>query len=332
MIVRPAPVDAVVRGPTGRLEINADRMLVQSWVQGTTGNERVSMAANGQATDTIAVTQEDELSGDALFTQFTSDHQGPYRVEIERGGSQPAAFMNNPVRVEFVTGFSDFPLYFPTPIYVESASNLRIRFTNLAASTTNRVRFKAHGERYFTTSRERLQRLRVERFDPRQRPFWLTLDDVSASLTANQANQNFLMTVPSDGDFEAEFLWVRATGPFSISIATNQGGRPIMNGGGRSTVLVYDEAFGGGVYPYRFPAGTAFFQRQSVLSVTLTNLMANVANVVEVCLVGRLLDYPRGNLPPISAPAPTAAVLAFEEANGRPVAPVFYDFLGGRRR
>lgn len=331
MIVRPAPVEAVVRGPSGRLEINPRRYLTQAWTQGTSTNERVSLAASASARDTIAVNQEDNLSGDCLFTQFTSDAQGPYRVEIERGGSQPMAFMNQPVRVEYVTGFSDFPLYFPTPIYVEAASSLRIMFTNLAQESTNRVRFKASGERYFCSSEADLQALRTERFDPRQRPFWLALDDVAVTLTAAQSNQGYLMTVPSDGDFECEFMWVRSTGPCSISIATNLGGRPIMNGGGRSTFLVYNEHFGGGVYPFRFPAGPAFFPRMSALGVTITNQLANVSNTVEVVMVGRLLDYPQGTPVSFAAPPATQAVSSFREVNQTPVAPAFYDFLGGRR-
>ena len=50
----------------------------------------------------------------------------------------------------------------------------------------------------------------------------------------------------------------------------------------------------GGVYWYEFPAGPAFFGRQNVLDVQIDNGMSDVENNVQVCLTGRLLDYPRG--------------------------------------
>lgn len=297
MIVRPAQVEALRRGPAGRLELNPDRALVQAWVQGTTRAQRVTVTALGQARDTVIVQSDDVLSGDALFTAFTSDHLAPYRVEMFRSGSEPQAFMNAPVRIEFLTGLADDPFYFPCPIYCEARSGLEIVFQNLATEISNQIRFRAHGQRYFTTSRDALDRLRIEQFDPRQRPFWLALDATSVSLGSTAVSEHYPMTVPSDGDFESEGFWVRSTGPFSMRISQSISGRPTMNGGGSNQVLVYSEHFGGGKYFYRWKSGPAYFKRLSVVDVCLTNELG-ATNVVEVVQVGRLLDYPQGSMSP----------------------------------
>lgn len=314
MIVRPEPVNALRIGPNGQLELNPDRLLVQGWVQGTSRQSRVTVGAAAQGRDSILVQAADALSGDFLLTAFTSDHLGPYRVSINRQGSEPQAFMNVPIRVEFVTGYADDPLYFSTPIYCECRSGLEITFQNLTTAISNKIRFEGHGERYFAKSPDDLARLRLSRFDPRQRPFWLGLDDTSVSLASGAANQHYLMTVPSDGDFESEGFWVRATGPFQMKISTNLGGRPTMNGGGQNQVLVYSEHFGGGVYFYRWKAGPAYFQRLSVIDVELTNSIS-ATNNIEVVQMGRLLDYPPGSpnpaeylaATPVATPGPSVS-------------------------
>ena len=317
MIVRPAPVEALRRGVNGQLELNPDRALVQAWVQGTTKQSRVTVAALGQGRDSINVQADDVLSGDALFSAFTSDHLGPYRVSMTRQGSEPQAFMNVPIRIEFLTGYADDPFYFPCPIYTEARSGLEVVFQNLTTEISNKIRFRAHGQRYFNTSREALDALRVNMFDPRQRPFWLGLDDTTASLSASVTDQHVNMTVPSDGDFESEGIWIRATGPFSMKISQNLSGRPLMNGGGQNQVLVYDEAFGGGTYFYRWKSGTAYFKRLTVLDIALTNEMAST-NTVEIVQVGRLLDYPQGSFSPSAFVGPVEMTAPYPVATPGP--------------
>lgn len=334
MIVKPAPIEALRVGGNGRLELNPDRRLAQGWVQGTTRAERVSIAASGQANDAILVQAADRLSGDFLLTRFTSDHLGPYRATLQRQGSEPQAFMNVPIRVEFLTGFADDPLYFPTPIYCECRSGIEVQFQNLATETTNQIRFKGHGERYFAKNQGELEALRLRRFDPRQRPFWLGPDDTAITLTSSQANAHRNMTVPSDGDFESEGFWVRSTGPFLLKMSESLGGRPTMNGGGQNQVLVYDQHFGGGVYFYRWAAGPAYFRRLTTLDLELTNDLA-ATNVVEIVQVGRLLDYPDGAYnpgeymaaAPVATPGPSVS-----QITGRSLPPAFMGLraFGGR--
>lgn len=317
MIVKPAPIDALRRSANGRMELNPNRALAQAWIQGTTRQERKSVAASGQADDAILVQAADRLSGDFLLSRFTSDHLGPYRVTLQRQGSEPQAFMNVPIRIEFLTGFADDPLYFPTPIYCECRSGLEVQFQNLATSVTNQIRFKAHGERYFAKNQQEVEALRLSRFDPRQRPFWLGPDDTTITLTASQSNVHRNMTVPSDGDFESEGIWVRSTGPFYLKISESLGGRPIMNAGGQNQVQVYSEHFGGGVYFYRWATGPAYFKRLTTLDLELTNFMSS-SNVVEIVQVGRLLDYPEGSIDPteyqaafpVATPGPSVSAIS----------------------
>lgn len=325
MIVKPAPIQAIRIGPNGRKELNPDRSLAQGWIQGTTRQERITVAASGQARDSILVQAADRLSGDFLFTRFTSDQLGPYRATIQRQGSEPQAFMNVPIRVEFLTGFADDPLYFPTPIYCDCRSGLEIQFQNLTTEIENKIRFKGHGERYFAKNQQDLDALRLAKFDPRQRPFWLGPDDVAITLTASQANVHRNMTVPSDGDFESEGFWVRATGPFYLKISESLGGRPVMNGGGQNQIQVYSEHMGGGVYFYRWAAGPAYFKRLTTLDLELTNYLA-ATNVVEIVQVGRLLDYPEGTpdfaayaaATPVATPGPSVS-----QVTGKSIPPAF---------
>ncbi len=111
----------------------------------------------------------------------------------------------------------------------------------------------------------------------------------------------------------------------------NLNGSPIGTGGGQNQVTLYFEHLNGGMYWYEFPADPAFFSRQSVLDVQVDNGMASVENNVQVCLTGRLLDYPRGDggtaptaLPSLMAPAPAAAPLAqdYARVNGQQNAPM----------
>lgn len=332
MIVRPQPVEALRVGPAGRLELNPDRRLVQAWVQGTSQNERLTIAALGVGRDAILVQAQDALSGDFLLNRFTSDHLGGYRVQLYRQGSMPMAFMNVPVRIEFLTGFSDEPFYPSVPIYCEARSGLQVEFTNLTTGIANQIRFKAHGERYFCKDPDDVARLRLERFDPRQRPFWLGPDNTTITLTGAQANAHANVTVPSDGDFESEGFWVHATGPFLLKISTSLGGAPLMNGGGTNQVLVYSDHFGGGRYFYRWPTGTAYFKRMTVLDLEITNFLATT-NTIELVQVGRLLDYPEGSpdlrqfnaAPPMRTPGPS-----FNRVNGGqlPAAFLGLNYLG----
>lgn len=325
MIVKPAPIEALRRGGNGRLELNPDRALVQAWVQGTTRQETKTIAAAGQASDAILVQAADRLSGDFLLTRWTSDQLGPWRATLQRQGSEPQAFMNVPIRIEFLTGFSDDPLYFPTPIYCECRSGVEIQYQNLSADTENQIRFKGHGERYFAKSPDDIAALRLAKFDPRQRPFWLGPDDTAITLTASAANVHRNMTVPSDGDFESEGFWVRSTGPFYLKISESLGGRPVMNGGGQNQVLVYNEHFGGGVYFYRWSAGPAYFKRLTTLDLELTNFMSS-SNVVEIVQVGRLLDYPEGTINPAEYQAPFPVSTpgpAVSQISGRSIPPAF---------
>lgn len=331
MIQEPAHTPALRTSPTGRREINPARFRVQSWWQGTTPAGRLTVPAGQNRPTTIIVSQEDFLSGDALFERFTADVLGPARVEFERVGGAAMKFMNQPVPILFLTGSADKPFFLPTPIYVPALTGLNLTVYSDTQSLDNKVRIVAHGQRFFARNEQELDALRVEQYDPRERPYWLMLDVANITLTAGESNNHQNMTVPSDGDFEANGVWISADGPCSIRIAKNLNGSPIGTGGGQNQVTLYFEHLSGGSYWYEFPADPAFFARQSVLDVQLDNGMSDVENNVQVCLTGRLLDYPRGDagtaptaLPALVAPAPGRAPLAqdYQLVNGQQNAPM----------
>ena len=294
MIVRPDHINALRLNPrTGLPEINPLRDVSRSWAQGTQRAARVALSANAVGEDTIEVQAERGLTGDFEITHFTSDQLAAFRAELYVSGATDKKLMNAPVHVDLLCGSAKYPLYFPTSLFLESRNNIQIRFTNLAATlTTNQVRFIAHGRRFLdyenAISRKELMR---QFYGRNEHVFWLTLDDTSAALTADQTGQRFLMSVPGDADFEAEFLLARSTGPFRVTINEGSGaGRPIVSGGAVAGVPS-SHVCGTALHPYKFTGDNAYFKRQTKVQVLLDDL-SGAANTVEICFVGRLLYYP----------------------------------------
>lgn len=316
MLVRPMPVEAVRLNPrTGLPEINTTRGKVQSWAQGTQQNAGVSIDSNGTASDAIVVQPEKGLSGDFEVVAFTSDSQGNYRVELYVGGGTNKRLMNVPIHVDLIAGAAGLPFYLPAPLFVEARNAISIRYTNLVA-ITNRVRFVAHGRRFLDYASDLERKQVLQRAFARQEvPFWLGLNDTSVTLTSSQTNVRRLMSVPSDGDFEAEYLVARSQGPVRVFLRESSSGRPIMAGGGSTLGVQGSHVLGNALYPYRFPNGAAFFKRQTEVEVYLDDLSA-ASNAVEIALVGRLLDYPEArDREPVPEPPSAVAVAA-----SRPIA------------
>ena len=144
------------------------------------------------------------LTGDFEITHFTSDHLGPYRVEFYVSGGTDKKLQNAPIHIDMVAGSAQSPFYLPVSIFLEARNRLHIKFTNLSASTTNQVRFVAHGRRFLDYENAIKDKEIFRQFYGRnEHAFWLNLDDTSVALTADQTNVRRLLSVPGDDDFEA---------------------------------------------------------------------------------------------------------------------------------
>ena len=292
MIVRPDSINALRINPrTGLPEINPLRDVSRSWAQGTQRSARVSLASSAVGEDTIEVQAERGLTGDFEVTHFTSDQLAAFRAELYVSGGTDKRLMNAPVHVDLLCGTARAPLYFPVSLFLEARNNIQIRLTNLAANLTNQVRFIAHGRRFLDYENAINRKELMRQFSGRnEHVFWLTLDDTSAALTADQTGQRFLMSVPGDADFEAEYLLARSTGPFRVTIREGSGNsRPIVSGGA-VTGVPGSHVCGTALNPYKFTGDSAYFKRQTKVEVVLDDL-SGAANTVEICFVGRLLYY-----------------------------------------
>lgn len=312
MIVRPPEVQAIRLNPsTGLPEMNPDRYRVQTWKQGCVKNEVQSIAALATGEDTVQVAAEKGLSGDFEVVGFNSWHLGAYRALLYLGGGTNKRFMNVPIHVDFLAATAQLPFYIPFPLLIEARSGLNVQFTNLCG-ITNKIRFVAQGRRFLDYLPGERERLLAAHFTRREWPFWLGLDSTTVTLSANQVGGGGLLSVPSDGDLEAEYLFVKAQGPYRLTLYSNQSNtRPIMIGGGTPTVGTYESAAASStcLYAYRLSGFTGIFKRQDKLNAVFDDL-SGLSNTVEMALVGRICDYPEGaDLPPVPLP-PTATAIA----------------------
>lgn len=299
MLARPMPIDTILVNPVRRTpEINPVRAQAQWWAQGTQQRSRVSMTGSGQAQDAIYVEAQKGLSGDFEVVGFTSRQNAAYRVIFQINGGYDKQLMNGYTHIDFIAGVGQKQFYAPTSFLIEARTAMTVKYQNISTSVDPLAELVAHGRRFLDYTEEQRRALLEQVFNRHEWPYWLTLDDTSVTLTSEETGVLRKMSVPSDGDFEIEYLLAKSTGPFRIALSDQQG-RPVLLGGGPTTAGGQAEqgvaslhVTGDAVEPYRLPMG-GFFERQSILNATFDNLV-DASNTIEICLVGRLLDYPMG--------------------------------------
>jgi len=324
MLSRPMPIDTVVVNPVRRTpEINPVRSQAQYWVQGTQAQSRVSMTGSGTAQDSIYCEAQKGLSGDFEIVGFTTRQNAAYRVIFQINGGYDKQLSNNFVHIDFVAGVGEKPTYMPVSFLLEARTALTIRYQNISSSVDPLAELVAHGRRFLEyVNEEQRRQMLASVFSRREWPFWLVLNDTSVTLTANQENVTRKMNVPSDGDFEVEYLLAKSTGPFLLALS-DQNGQPVTFGGGsdQQDGVANLHITGTAIEPYRMPLA-AFWPRQTILNATFTNLI-NASNTIEICLFGRLLDYPAGQgRPPVpQSPSESIQFLTQMAANPLPQQP-----------
>ena len=307
MLDRPQIVPAVIRSPASRLlEMNPLRRYVRSWVQGTDRASRIALDGAVSADDSIKVDAEEGLTGDFEVTHFTSDHLGPYRLEIYVGGGTNQKLMDVPIHVDLICGTAEEPFYLPSSIFLEANTVMNVKITNLATTITNQVRLKAHGRRFLKYAAFMNQRQLAEQFFGRgSYPYFAGLNDTSITLTASQLNVSGVITIPSAADLEAEYLVGKTQGLVRLRIQESKTGSPIAIGGGRGSLLEQgvesSHIIGNARKPYRFTPDPAFLARGNRVETVWDDISA-ASNRVELALVGRLLPFPDKKRPPAGVP------------------------------
>lgn len=316
MLARPMPFPAVQVAPNSGLpEINPERGQLQWWVQGTEKLAVVPIAAGGTAEDSFPIKAEKNGGGDFELAFFSSRHLGAYRMQLDVLGGINKRITNGFVHVDFISSVAGaFPLYVSTPLWVEAKTALSVKFQQINTDRANEVELKVHGRRLVDVTEESRKALLQKAYARSEWPMFLGLDDVSVTLTSLQSNFRTRITVPADGDCEIEYLLVKSTGSCAIRIQ-DQNGRPLMTGGGPATAGGVPQEnvnavhiSGSALFPYRMPMG-GWLNRQQILDVFVTDL-SGASNTVEICLVGRCLNYPMGTGRPGVAEPMDASVRA----------------------
>lgn len=300
MLTQPMPFDPIAIGRGGLPVINPEIGQLQWWAQGTERLSRIPVAAGGVAEDVFYIKPEKNGCGDFNPVFMSQYSLGSCRLLLEATGGIAKRLTNGFVNMDFIASpVGALPCFFSTPLWLEAKTGLKVQVQQISASVANKVELVLHGRRIVDATPEQRKNLLQKAYLRSEWPVWLGLDDVLVTLTANQVGFRTNITVPADGDVQAEYLLVKSTGPVRIQI-TDQNGAPLLYGGGpiaaggeppngvRSIHIA-----GSAIFPYRLPMG-GWLNRQTVLNVFLTDLSA-AENAVELCIVGRCMDYPEGN-------------------------------------
>lgn len=300
MLARPMPFDALQIAPGNRgLEVNPERGQLQWWAQGTEKLSRIPVAGGATAEDVFYIKADKNGGGDFNPVFMSQYSLGSCRLLLEATGGINKRFTNGFVNMDFIASPAGaFPCFFSTPLWLEAKTGLKVQVQQISASVANKVELVLHGRRLVDVTPEQREAILSKAYLRSEWPIWLGLDDVIVALTASQVGFRTNITVPADGDVEAEYLLVKSTGPVRIQITDQNsnpllyGGGPVAAGGANPNGVRGIHVAGSAVFPYRMPMG-GFLDRQTVLNVILEDL-SGATNNVELCIVGRCLAYPEG--------------------------------------
>lgn len=334
MLARPMPFEATMIAPGGRgIEIDPAVGQLQWWVQGTEKFSRIPVAGGATAEDVFYIKADKNGGGDFNPTFMTQYSLGSCRLLLEATGGINKRFTNGFVNMDFIAAPAGaFPLFFSTPLWLEAKTGLRVQVQQINADVANKVELCLHGRRLIDVTPEQRLRILEKAYLRSEWPIWLGLDDTIVTLAASQVGFRTNITVPADGDVQAEYLLVKSTGPVRIQIQDQNGnpmlygGGPVAAGGANPNGVRSIHVAGQAVFPYRMPMG-GWLDRQTILNVFLEDL-SGAENNVELCIVGRCLAYKRadegktaGDQNFTEQPDASLQAIAYREANPMPQNP-----------
>lgn len=176
--------------------------------------------------------QDGQGVGDMEIRELVAWGNVPFLVSLkELGGPAGVDLQNNPIHHGFVFGTGEAPLPLAEPLYVPGGHALQALCQNLSSTLAASLKMAAKGRKFNVDLSETIRREVAAAYDRRgARPFWLTLDNTSVTLTSLQNRSQQYMTMPSGWHFCAKRLHVESTGPFTLDIYDREGRRLTCDG------------------------------------------------------------------------------------------------------
>lgn len=256
-----------------------------------------SLGAAQTQNSNFSIPEDAGHAGDFEAAGIVAYTNVPFLMSLSEVGIEANSFMNNPIHHNLCAGFGAFPFVFAETAFFLAGRSVQTTITSLAASLTGALKIALVGRKFNSEMSEEVRAQRAAFLANRPtRPFWLTLDTTSITLTAGQQNQQAFMTMPSGSHFAAQDLLFQSTGPFEYSIFDAMSGRLLtfgQSGNAAAQGFVDSRMFGGsGALPARMLGSPLIAPRRAMRVVF--NDISGATNTIYFTLHGRRMRMPVG--------------------------------------
>lgn len=297
-------VPLLVRGPDaqgrpglGKTYVNRGKYS-QKLANFCAGTYPIVVPANGRNRTAITPLPDQGGAGDTEFYYWVAQSTASFAVMITNMTMGQTKLMNQPVEGTLLFGTDmSWPGRLLQPIFVVATNSLDFELTDLSGSS-NTIYLSAEGCQIvdpMNTLGMSSAQIRGAMRNPNVTPYWLTFDNGATVTATASTTTEFTMTVPSDADFNAWSLGIRATTPASLTVEIFEGNRrrlqnntPIL---ARQIASVTGQtaSLNAASVPLIFPF-THTFQRKTQVIVRLTESSGS-NQTVSMAWGGQLVYY-----------------------------------------
>lgn len=248
----------------------------------------LSVAASQALPATWFNPQDGDGAGDLRVMSLVAVARTPFLCELRELVENSGLLLQNaPVHHDHMFGVARQPFMLACPLYIPAGYALQGTITNLSTTVACSFKGALHGERWNVDAPPELRQAVKDAYAASgKKPFWLTLDRTSASLSASQGPVEYFLSAPSGYVFVPERLMFESTGIFNFDIWDHQTGRQLTYGGPiDSRLIAPNGTFGGCDVKLLGPLMT---EPQQKLRVQFTDT-SGAANVIYMTLHGTLV-------------------------------------------
>lgn len=274
----------------------------------------VALNANGPGIGAMTPPADSGAQGDTELHKLRAASTGAFAVQPYLQ-SQDRYLSNGPVESTLIFGYPELDGRLPQPIFLPATNSLIMNLTDLSGSS-NSVAIVAEGMQIVDpqgTLGVSPQQMR-EFYYRASHPYWLTFDSgPQVVLSANEANNRQLLTIPSNADFNCWWIVARATSPSGLTVDIKEGQRrSLLNSPGRADLIMSFTRSVTGMPGNLIPAAslppvmqfTHLFQRGTAIEILLTDT-SGAQNTVSIALAGQLV-YDAPSTPGMAVRMPMA--------------------------
>lgn len=278
----------------GRSYINEER-LGENYFVLRLNDYPFTVAASSQGFSGFSIPEGAGHSGDFEIFGLAGFSTAPFRIKFSDVGVAAGEFMNQPIHHNHVFGLGGLPFVLAESIFEPAGRLIQVQVNNLSTNIENAVRLVAVGRQVNSEmDGEAAERRAAFLANRPTRPYWLTFDNstISVTLSASATNTEAFMTMPSGSHFACDSIMVDSTGPFEFALFDGQSGRALTFGQG-GTGFVDSRILGGtGTLPAKMLGAPLLQPRRSIR--ILMNELTGASNVVHLTLHGRRMRLPVG--------------------------------------